>query len=112
MNKKIFKYILKQLSIMYIIMNLRNLFFLSTAIYSFSFSLYYKKVYLQFNFLILKIKKSLLVFDRGYVRVQNKWIRSENVEFLENKYVSYILKLIIKEYSIRNSRANIIRWTC
>ena len=32
----------------------------------------------------------------------------ENVEFLENKYVSYILKLITREYSIRNSRANII----
>ena len=71
--------------------NLRNLFFLLTTIYLFLFSLYFEKEYLQSDSLIFKIKKSLLGFDTGYVIEKNKWIKAENLIFLEKKYVLYTL---------------------
>ena len=73
-------------------MDLKNQSLLLTAIYLFSFSLYSKTEYLQCDSLITKIKKSLVGFDRGYVREKNKWIRAEYFKFLEKKYVLYSLK--------------------
>ena len=62
-------------------MALRNLFFFLTTIYLFSFSIYSKTEYLQCDTLILKIKKPLVGFDRGYVREKNKWKRVEMLNF-------------------------------
>tara|TARA_E500000178_G_C16507937_1_gene524570 strand:+ start:70 stop:297 length:228 start_codon:yes stop_codon:yes gene_type:complete len=73
-------------------MDLRNLFFLLTAVYLLSFSLYSKKEYLNYDSLIFKIKKPLVGFDRGYIKKKNKWIRLENVKFLEKIYILYALK--------------------
>jgi len=75
-----------------VIMDLRNLFFLLTAVYLLSFSLYSKKEYLNYDSLIFKIKKPLVGFDRGYIKKKNKWIRLENVKFLEKIYILYALK--------------------
>ena len=49
-------------------MDLRNLFFLLTAVYLLSFSLYSKTEYLNYDSLIFKIKKPLVGFDRGYIK--------------------------------------------
>ena len=73
-------------------MDLRNLFFLLTAVYLLSFSLYSKTEYLNYDSLIFKIKKPLVGFDRGYIKKKNKWIRLENVKFLEKIYILYALK--------------------
>ena len=88
-------------------MNMRNIFFLLTAIFLFSFSLYSKKEYLQCDSVILKIKKPLVGFDRGYVREKNRWIRLENVKFLEKKYVLYALKTNQKKCFNKNCRVDI-----
>ncbi len=40
---------------------------------------------------MLIIKKSLIGLDKSYEREKNKWIRLENVEFLE-KNIFYIYK--------------------
>ncbi len=56
-------------------MDLKNLFFLLTTTYLLSFFLYSKIEYLHCDYLILKIKKLLVVFNRGYIREKNKWIR-------------------------------------
>ena len=74
-------------------MDLRNLFFLLTTVYLLSFSLYSITEYLHCDSLIIKIKKPLVVFDRGYIREKNKCIKVENVKFLEKKYVLYSLKI-------------------
>ena len=88
-------------------MDLRNLFFLLTTIYLMSFSLFSKTEYLQCDSLILKIKKPLVGFDKGYVKEKNKWIRLENVKFLEKKYVLYALKTNQKKCFNKNCRVNI-----
>ena len=88
-------------------MNMRNIFFLLTAIFLFSFSLYSKTEYLQCDSVILKIKKPLVGFDRGYVREKNRWIRLENVKFLEKKYVLYALKTNQKKCFNKNCRVDI-----
>ena len=62
------------------------------AIYLLSYSLYSKTEYLNCDSLVIKIKKPLVGFDRGYVREKNKWTKVENVKFLEKKYVLYSLK--------------------
>ena len=73
-------------------MHLRNLFFLLTTIYLFSYSLYSKTEYLNCDSLIIKIKKPLVGFDRGYVREKNKWVKVENVKFLEKKICFICIK--------------------
>ena len=73
-------------------MDLRNLFILLITVYLLSFSIYSKTEYLHCDSWILKIKKPLVGFDKGYVREKNKWIKVENVKFLEKKYVLYALK--------------------
>ena len=88
-------------------MNLRNLFFVLTTIYLLSFSLYSKTEYLQCDSLILKIKNPLVGFDKGYVKEKNKWIRVENVKFLEKKYVLYALKTNQKKCFNKSCRVNI-----
>ena len=49
-------------------MDLRNLFFLFIKVYLLSFSLYSKTEYLNCDSLIIKIKKPLVGFDKGYVK--------------------------------------------
>ena len=71
---------------------MKNLFFLLTTIYLLSYSLYSKTDYLNYDSLILKIKKPLVGFDRGYEREKNQWIKVENIKYLEKKYVLYALK--------------------
>ena len=88
-------------------MDLRNLFFLLTTVYLLSFSLYSKTEYLHCDSLILKIKKPLVGFDRAYVREKNKWIKVENVKFLEKKYVLYALKTNQKKCFNKNCRVDI-----
>ena len=73
-------------------MDLRNLFFLFTMIYLFSFFSYSKTKYIQCYSLTFKIKKPLVRFDKGYVIEENKLIRLENFKFLEKQYVLYVLK--------------------
>ena len=87
-------------------MHLRNLFFLLTTIYLLSYSLYSKTEYLHFDSLILKIKKPLLGFDRGYVREKNKWMKVENIKFLEDKYALYALKTNQKKCFNNNCRVD------
>ena len=88
-------------------MHLRNLFFLLPAIYLLSCSLYSKTDYLHCDSLIFKIKKPLVVFDRGYVREKNKWIKVENIKFLEKKYILYVLKTNRKKYFKRDKDKNL-----
>lgn len=88
-------------------MYLRNLFFLLNTIYLFSFSLYRKKEYSQCNFLILKIKKPLFVFDKDYAREKNKRIRVRNVKLLEKKDVLNTLKTNQKKCFNKNCRVDI-----
>ncbi len=88
-------------------MDLRNLFFLLTTVYLLSFSLYSITEYLHCDSLIIKIKKPLVVFDRGYIREKNKCIKVENVKFLEKKYVLYSLKTIQKKSFNKNCLVNI-----
>tara|TARA_Y100000589_G_scaffold331665_1_gene386254 strand:+ start:66 stop:473 length:408 start_codon:yes stop_codon:yes gene_type:complete len=88
-------------------MDLINLLFLLTTIYLFSFSLYSKTEYFQCDSLVFKIKKSLVGFDRGYVREKNKWIIVENVKFLEKQYVLYTLKTSQKKCFNKNCRVDI-----
>ena len=88
-------------------MHLRNLFFLLTTIYLLSYSLYSKTEYLHCDSLIIKIKKPLVGFDRGYVREKNKWIKVENIKFLEKKYVLYSLKTNQKKCFNQNCRVDI-----
>ena len=88
-------------------MDLRNLFFLLTAVYLLSFSLYSKTEYLHCDSLIIKKKKPLVGFDRAYVREKNKWIKVENVKFLEKKYVLYALKTNQKKCFNKNCRVDI-----
>ena len=62
-------------------MDLRNLFFLLTAIYFFHFPYALRRgIYCFISY--VKVKKSLIKFDKGYEREKNKWIRLENVAFL------------------------------
>ena len=88
-------------------MDLRNLFFLLTAVYLLSFSLYSKTEYLNYDSLIFKIKKPLVGFDRGYIKKKNKWIRLENVKFLEKIYILYALKSYQKKCFNENCRVDI-----
>ena len=88
-------------------MDLRSLFFLLTAVYLLSFSLYSKTEYLQCDSLIFKIKKPLVGFDRAYLREKNKWIKVENVKLLEKKYVLYALKTNQKKCFNKNCRVDI-----
>ena len=88
-------------------MDWRSLFFLLTTAYLLSLSLYSKTEYLQCDSMILKIKKPLVGFDRGYVREKNKWIKVENVKFLEKKYVLYALKTNLKKCFNKNCRIDI-----
>ena len=88
-------------------MDLRNLFFLLTTVYLLSFSLYSKTEYLHCDSLIIKKKKPLVGFDRAYVREKNKWIKVENVKFLEKKYVLYVLKTNQKKCFNKNCRVDI-----
>ena len=88
-------------------MDLRNLSFLLTTLYLFSFSLYSKTEYLQCDSLVIKIKKPLVELDRGYVREKNKWIRVEYVKLLEKKYVLYSLKTNQKKYLNKDCRVDI-----
>ena len=48
---------------------------------------------------MLIIKKSLIGFDKSYEREKNKWIRLENIEFLE-KNMFYIYKKLIKKNAL------------
>ena len=88
-------------------MRLKNLFILLTKIYLLSFSIYSKTEYLHCDSLILKVKKPLVGFDRGYVREKNKWKRLENVKFSENQYILYTLKTKHKKCFNKNCRVNI-----
>ena len=88
-------------------MDLRNLFFVLTTAYFLSFSLYSKTEYLHCDSLILKIKKPLVGFDRAYVREKNKWIKVENIKFLEKKYVLFALKTNQKKCFNKNCRVDI-----
>ena len=88
-------------------MHLRNLLFLLTTIYLLSYSLYSKTEYLNYDSLILKIKKPLVRFDRGYVREKNQWIKVENIKYLEKKYVLYALKTNQKKCFNKNYRVDI-----
>ena len=76
-------------------------------VYLLSLSLYSKTEYLKCDPLILKIKKPLVGFDRGYVREKNKWIRVENVKFLEKQYVLYALKTRKKKCFNKNCSVDI-----
>ena len=59
-------------------MYLRNLFFLLTTVYLFSFNLFSKTEYLQCDTLIFKIKKPLVGFKRGYVKEKNNNEKNNN----------------------------------
>lgn len=88
-------------------MHLRNLFFLLPTIYLLSYSLYSKTEYLHCDFLIFKIKKPLVGFERVYVREKNKWIKVENIKFLEKKFALYALKTNQKKCFNKNCRVDI-----
>ena len=68
---------------------------------------YSKTEYLQCDSLIIKIKKPIVGFDRGYLREKNKWIRLENIKFLGKKYVLYALKTNQKKYLNKDYRVDI-----
>ena len=72
-----------------------------------TFSLHSKTEYLRCDSLILKIKKPLVEFDRGYVREENKWIRIENIKFLEKQYVLCGLKTNRKKCFNKNCQFDI-----
>ena len=66
-------------------MELRDLFFLLNTVYLLLLYSYSKTEYLNCDFLILKIKKTFVGFNKGYMKKKNKWIKVENVKFLEKK---------------------------
>ena len=87
-------------------MDLRDFFLLNT-VYLLSLYSYSKIEYLNCEFMILKIKKTLVGFNKGYVKKKNKWIKVENIKFLEKKYFLYTLKPNQKKCFKNNCRVDI-----